>query len=235
MVTITTYRNYLLKKRKREMSYQILKRQIPWRDSYFYQKSEVLYHLTFTFCKRFLPTYGDRTVDQMIQAARSGKQNIIEGMEDGVASSEMQIKLLNVARASLQELREDYKDYIKSRNLQIWTKEHKRYKNMQTFCRNNNKIEQYQPYFEIWNNEEMSNIALTLAYMVDTMLNHYLITLEKEFVSKGGIKERMYKARTNYRQDQDNQIQNLKNTIAEQQKEIAYLRNLLQQQGLLEK
>ena len=217
------------------MSYQILKRQIPWRDSYFYQKSEVLYHLTFTFCKRFLPKYGDRTVDQMIQAARSGKQNIIEGMEDGVASSEMQIKLLNVARASLQELREDYKDYIKSRNLQIWTKEHKRYKNMQTFCRNNNKIEQYQPYFEIWNNEEMSNIALTLAYMVDTMLNHYLITLEKDFVSKGGIKERMYKARTNYRQDQDNQIQNLKNTIAEQQKEIAYLRNLLQQQGLLEK
>lgn len=217
------------------MNHQILKRQFPWRDSYFYQKSEVLYHLTFTFCKRFLPTYGDRTVDQMIQAARSGKQNIIEGMEDGVASSEMQIKLLNVARASLQELREDYKDYIKSRNLQIWTKEHKRYKNMQTFCRNNNKIEQYQPYFEIWNNEEMSNIALTLAYMVDTMLNHYLITLEKEFVSKGGIKERMYKARTNYRQDQDNQIQNLKNTIAEQQKEIAYLRNLLQQQGLLEK
>ena len=215
------------------MSYQILKRQIPWRDSYFYQKSEVLYHLTFTFCKRFLPTYGDRTVDQMIQAARSGKQNIIEGMEDGVASSEMQIKLLNVARASLQELREDYKDYIKSRNWQMWTKEHKRYKNMQTFCRNNNKIEQYQPYFEIWNNEEMSNIALTLAYMVDAMLNHYLITLEKEFVSKGGIKERMYKARTNYRQDQDNQIQNLKNTIAEQQKEIAYLRNLLQQQGLL--
>jgi four helix bundle suffix protein len=79
----------------------------------------------------------------------------------------------------------------------------------------------------------MSNIALTLAYMVDTMLNHYLITLEKDFVSKGGIKERMYKARTNYRQDQDNQIQNLKNTIAEQQKEITYLRNLLQQQGLL--
>jgi four helix bundle suffix protein len=104
---------------------------------------------------------------------------------------------------------------------------------MQTFCRNNNKIEQYQPYFEIWNNEEMSNIALTLAHMVDTRLNHYLITLEKDFVSKGGIKERMYKARTNYRQDQDNQIQNLKNTIAEQQKEIAYLRNLLQQQGLL--
>lgn len=215
------------------MNQQILKRQFPWRDSYFYQKSEVLYHLTFTFCKRFLPTYGDRTVDQMIQAARSGKQNIIEGMEDGVASSEMQIKLLNVARASLQELREDYKDYIKSRNLQIWTNQHKRYANMQAFCKKHNQVEDYKIYFEIWSDEEMANIALTLSYMTDAMLNHYLLNLEKEFVSKGGIKERMYKARTNYRQDQENQIQILKNKISEQEAEISYLKNLLQQHGLL--
>ena len=64
---------------------QVLKRQAPWRNTYFYQKSEVLYHLTYVFCKRFLPAHGDRTVDQMIQAARSGKQNIVEGIEDGVA------------------------------------------------------------------------------------------------------------------------------------------------------
>ena len=75
------------------MNQQILKRQIPWRDSYFYQKSEVLYHLTFTFCKRFLPTYGDRTVDQMIQAARSGKQNIAEGSIDGATSAKLEINL----------------------------------------------------------------------------------------------------------------------------------------------
>ena len=68
--------------------YQILKRQKPWRDAYFYQKAEVLYQLTFQFCQRFLPAHGDRTVNQMVQAARSGKQNFIEGTEDGVTSTE---------------------------------------------------------------------------------------------------------------------------------------------------
>ena len=90
--------------------YQILKRQRPWREAYYYQKTEVLYQLTYRFCERFLPAHGDRTVDQMIQAARSGKQNIIEGTEDGVASTEMYVKLLNVARSSIQELREDYRE-----------------------------------------------------------------------------------------------------------------------------
>ena len=75
--------------------------------------------MTSVFCKRFLPAYGDRTVDQIIQAARSGKQNIIEGTEDGMTSTEMELKLINVARSSLQELRADYEDYIKSRQLQL--------------------------------------------------------------------------------------------------------------------
>ncbi len=70
--------------------------------------------MTVEFCHRFLPAYGDRTVDQMVQAARSGKQNIVEGSEDGKTSSEMEIKLLNVARGSLQELCADYQDYITS-------------------------------------------------------------------------------------------------------------------------
>lgn len=88
-----------------EGKYQVLRRQMPWREAYYYQKSEVLYQLTYTFCQRFLPSHGDRTVDQMVQAARNGKQNIIEGTEDGETSTEMHIKLLNVARSSLQELR----------------------------------------------------------------------------------------------------------------------------------
>lgn len=167
---------------------QVLKRQAPWRNTYFYQKSEVLYHLTYVFCKRFLPAHGDRTVDQMIQAARSGKQNIVEGIEDGVASTEMQLKLLNVARSSIQELREDYRDYLISRNLTIWTEGHNRYSKMQEFCKIHNRVEDYQPHFDKWNNEEMANTALTLCYMVDTMLNRHLISLEKEFVTQGGIK-----------------------------------------------
>lgn len=76
-----------------------------WKKLRFYQKSEALYQMTFVFCDRFLPKHGDRTVDQMVQAARSGKQNIIEGSEDGKTSTEMELKLLNVARSSTRATR----------------------------------------------------------------------------------------------------------------------------------
>ena len=101
---------------------KVLRKQKPWRDAYYYLKADTLYQMTYSFCQRFLPLHGDRTVDQMIQAARSGKQNIIEGTEDGVTSTEMQLKLLNVARSSLQELRADFVDYLRSRNLIVWDK-----------------------------------------------------------------------------------------------------------------
>lgn len=207
--------------------FQILKRQRPWRDAFFYQKADVIYQLTYTFCRRFLSSYGDRTVDQMVQAARSGKQNIIEGCEDGVTSAEMQIKLLNVARSSLQELREDYRDYIVTRRLVLWTKEHSRYCKMQEFCRKNNRLECYSPYFEKWSEEEMANIAMTLCYMTDAMLNRHLITLENEFIANGGIKERMHSARTGYRRQQDAELAALKAKVAEQESEIERLRGLL--------
>lgn len=84
-----------------------------------YQKSECIYDVTYYFVHRFLGR-GDRTVDQMVQAARSGKQNIAEGVEAGATSCETAIKLVNVARASLQELLLDYKDYLRVRNLDLW-------------------------------------------------------------------------------------------------------------------
>ena len=215
-----------------EKKFQILKRQRPWRDAYFYQKSETLYQLTYCFCRRFLPAHGDRTVDQMIQAARSGKQNIIEGTEDGETSSEMHIKLLNVARSSIQELREDYRDFLLSRHLCIWDDRHERYASMRRFCRQHNRVEDYQPYFEKWNGEEMSNIALTLCYMTDTMLNHHLQALEKEFVEQGGIKERMYAARTGFRQAQDAELARLRQEHPVLKAEIARLRALLVSHGI---
>ena len=207
--------------------FHILKRQRPWRDAFFYRKAEVLYQLTFSFCRKFLPPHGDRTTDQMVQAARSGKQNIIEGTEDGVTSSEMQIKLLNVARSSIQELREDYRDFILSRNLTLWTKDHPRYDKMLEFCRTNNRLESYSPFFERWSEEEMANVALTLCYMTDTMLNRHLIALEKDFVTNGGIKERMHSARTGYRQQQNSELFELKQQIIEQENEIARLKSML--------
>ena len=211
--------------------FQVLKRQKPWRDAY-YQKAETLYQMTFVFCQRFLPQHGDRTVDQMVQAARSGKQNIAEGIEDGTTSIEMHIKLLNVARASIQELREDYRDYLISRNLPLWDKSHPRFSQMLAFCKANNRLEEYQPYLQMWNNEEMANIALTLCYMTDTMLNHHLKSLEKEFVDQGGIKERMHSARTGYRQQQDAELAALRAENARLRTENAHLRALLEQNGI---
>ena len=161
-----------------EKKTRVLKSMRPWRDAFYYQKAETLYQLTYVFCQRFLPQFGDRTVDQMVQAARSGKQNIIEGTEDGITSTEMHIKLLNVSRSSLQELREDYRDFLISRNLVIWTAGHDRYARMQEFCKSHNRIEDYQPYMQKWGAEEMANVALTLCYMTDAMLNHQLKALE---------------------------------------------------------
>lgn len=206
-----------------EEQFRILKRLPPLREAYFYQKAETLYHLTYAFCSRFI-SQRDRTFDQMVQAARSGKQNIVEGCEDGVTSSEMQIKLLNVARSSFQELREDYRDYLISRSLQIWNSDHPRFKKMQQFCRTHNRVEDYAPYFNTWNHEDMANTALTLCYMVDSMLNNYLKFLEKEFVTQGGIKERMYAARTGYRQAQDLEFKRLKEQNSSLSAEIAALR-----------
>ena len=126
-------------------------RQVPkWQDLWFYQKSEVLYQMTYVFCERFLPQYGDRTVDQMVQAARSGKQNIVEGSEDGKTSTEMELKLLNVARSSIGELRQDFEDFLKSRQLRQWTPDDKRYQPMQDFTKSHNLLSDYEPYFTHW-------------------------------------------------------------------------------------
>lgn len=187
----------------------VLKQQANWDALFFYQKSDVIYQLTFAFFDRFIHLCKDRTRDQVIQAARSCKQNIVEGLADGVTSTEMQLKLLNVARASLKETREDFEDYIKSRHLLFYRKGEERYDKMLTYCRYHNKLEDYEPFFSKWSDEEMCNCAITLCHMVDKMLMSFLAKLDREFVTEGGIKERMYKARTGYRQKQDERLKQL--------------------------
>ncbi len=193
----------------RNMS-KILQNQLKWEDMHFYQKADVLYQMTVVFCKRFLPPYGDRTVDQMTQAARSGKQNIVEGCADGVTSMETEIKLLNTARGSLKELREDYRDYLKAHSLEIWEVQHQRYDGMLRFCRIHNRVEEYAPLFERFSAEEFANCAITLCHMVDRMLMTYLEKLEKKFMSEGGIRERMTAARQGKRLEQNQEITSLK-------------------------
>ena len=204
--------------------YKVMRTQVFWEELYFYQKSVVLYQLTYIFIQRYLKR-GDRTIDQMLQAARSGKQNIVEGSADGVTSMEMELKLLNVARASLKELREDYEDYILSRKLTRWDVKHPRYDTMLKFCRKHNKWDEYSPYVDKWNDEEIANICLTLCHMVDKMMMTYQEKLEKDFVANGGIKERMAAARMKYRTDQKEEIERLR-------RRVAYLESKLIENGI---
>lgn len=200
-----------------------LRRQPNWESLYFYQKSQVLYQMTFVFIKRYLKP-GDRTIDQMLQAARSGKQNIVEGSADGVTSTEMEIKLMNVARSSIKELKEDYEDYLISRQLKLWEKNHPRYQKMVDFCRTHNNLEDYQPYFEKWDDEEMANIALSLCHFIDKMMTSYEEHLQKTFVEEGGIKERMTAARLGYRTNQKEEIARLQQEIELLKQENALLK-----------
>lgn len=186
--------------------HKVLKAGARWQDLRLYKKSDTLYQFTVVFCHRFLPPYGDRTVDQMVQAARSGKQNIVEGSEDGKTSTEMELKLINVARASIGELREDYKDYLIAHNLSVWDASQTQYQEIQTFTKSYLEWKDYEPQAQTWSAEEMGNIGLTLCYQMDTMLNRYLKLLQERFVTEGGIKERMYAARTGYRKEQEERL-----------------------------
>ena len=162
------------------MKFIFLKPEPNWEGLYFYQKSVVLYLLTYAFAKRYLQR-GDRTIDQMVQAARSGKQNIVEGSADSMTSTRMELELVNVARASLKELREDYEDYLDTRHLR-WTKDHPRYTTMMEFTRKNNKAEAYQKIIDEGTDEEMANLGLTLTHQVDRMMIGYLHHLEKNLL-----------------------------------------------------
>lgn len=209
------------------MEHKVLKKAVVWKNLYFYRKSDTIYQLTVEFCHRFLPPHGDRTVDQMVQAARSGKQNIVEGSEDGLTSSEMEIKLLNVARGSLQELRADYVDYLNTHHLPIWEADSERQQKLRDFCHSHNDYDDYAPLLAKMSDEEMANMLLTLCHQTDKMMCTYIEKLEKRFVTEGGIKERMYVARTGYRQEQDARLRTLEAENQQLKKRIQELELIL--------
>ena len=208
---------------------KVLKKAVVWKELYFYRKSDVIYQLTVEFCKRFLPAHGDRTVDQMVQAARSGKQNIVEGSEDGQTSSEMEIKLLNVARGSLQELRSDYQDYLNTHYLPMWSADSERQQRLREFCHSHNDYNDYAPLVAKMNDEEMANMLLTLCHQTDKMMCAYIEKLEHRFVTEGGIKERMHAARTGYRQTVDAHMRALETENAQLKARIKELEKAIEE------
>lgn len=164
-----------------------------------FQKAEVVYDITFRFAHKFL-SRGDRTIDQMIQSARSCKQNILEGSKAATTSKEMEIKLTNVGRASLEELLADYRDYLRVRDLPMWPKESKEALYVRDRGRTSPQtFEVYREFIETRPAEVIANIAICLIHQTNYLLDQQLKTLGKEFVEQGGLRERMTKARLNYR------------------------------------
>lgn len=199
--------------------YAFLPKQVNWENLLFYKKSLILYDLTFAFVQRFLQR-GDRTIDQMLQAARSCKQNIVEGLSDGVTSRELELKLLNVARASNRELLEDYEDYLRTRHLCHYQRGDQRYDRLYKYCYDHHNPDTYQPFYRQYTDEQLANMALTLAYSIDAMMNSFIRQREDLFVREGGIKEQMTAARLGYRNQQKELIQQQQQTITQQQQTI---------------
>jgi len=184
-----------------------------------YQKAVIIYDCTVIFCERFFRK-SDRTVDQMTQAARSGKQNIVEGCMAAKISAETEIKLTGVARASLQELLEDYEDFIRVRNYRFWEKNGKEASYVRKLS--SGKIKPPEIYDDISAPKDISesfekiyrvfiffiknrspeicaNIMICLVNQCNYLLDRQIAKLENEFVKEGGLREKMFTARLKYR------------------------------------
>ena len=178
-------------------------RLLPPRGDYHtllsFQKAEVIYDITFRFAHKFLAK-SDRTIDQMIQSARSGKKNILEGSKAGLTSKETEIKLTNVARASLEELLDDYGDYLRARDLRIWDKDSKEALYVRKLGRKTPQTyEDYREFVETRSPEVIANIAICLIHQTNYLIDQQVRRLEQEFLQQGGLRERMTRARVAYR------------------------------------
>lgn len=163
-----------------------------------FQKAECVYDVTYYFANKFLQK-GDRTIDQMVQAARSGKQNLAEGNIDGVTSKEMEIKLTNVNRASLHELLLDYEDYLRVRGLEQWSFNDPRCVQTREFCKRHLDSAVFREKIKDRSDETIANIAITLIHQCDVLIKGLIEWQKKNFLENGGIKEEMYRARKAYR------------------------------------
>jgi four helix bundle suffix protein len=168
-----------------------------------YQRAVVVYDGTVYFTRRWLPAYGDRTVDQMVQAARSGKQNIVEGSMASGTSKEMEIKLTNVARASLAELKEDYQDFIRTRGHTIWQPADRYAQHLKKLIYEESTA--YATFRKGIENDDpaiSANILLGLVNVTIFLLKKQIDSLEQAFLKDGGLRERMTRARLQSRSAQ---------------------------------
>ncbi|GBD95154.1 hypothetical protein BMS3Abin06_00017 [bacterium BMS3Abin06] len=170
-----------------------------YQDLQSYQMSEIVYDATVVFCDRFI-NIRSRTHDQMVQAARSGKQNIAEGSMASGTSRKFELKLVGVARASLEELLLDFKDYLRQKGLPLWAKDHPKANEVRKLCyQKNRSYTTYKTYIEASPPEVAANTMVCLIHQTNYLLDRQLRSLEKEFLNDGGFTERLYNARSRSR------------------------------------
>jgi restriction system protein len=160
-----------------------------------FQMAEIVYDATVKFCGRFIDRRS-RTVDQMVQAARSGRQNIAEGSMASGTSKKTEIKLVGVARASLEELLLDYQDYLRQHGLQLWSKDDPRAKEIRALGSSSNRSYMtYMSYVEDVSAEIAANTIICLIHQTSYLLDQLLRQLEQQWLKEGGFTERLYSVR----------------------------------------
>jgi four helix bundle suffix protein len=170
-----------------------------YRELQSYQMAEIVYDATVMFCNRLIDRRS-RTHDQMVQAARSGKQNIAEGSMASGTSKKTELKLVGVARASLEELLLDFQDYLRQQSLPLWGKEHPKAREVRALCyRKNRSYTTYKTYVEASTPEVAANTMICAIHQTNYLLDQQLRILEKEFLKEGGFTERLYRTRSQMR------------------------------------
>lgn len=166
-----------------------------YEDLLSFQKARIIYDGTVRFCNRFVDRRS-RTRDQMIQAARSGKQNILEGSQASGTSKETELKLTNVARASLEELLEDYRDFLRIGGVRTWDKNSKEALFVRKLgAKHNASYESYRTYIETRTGHVVANILICLIHQTNYLLDQQIRRLQRDFLKEGGLRERMTRAR----------------------------------------
>lgn len=161
-----------------------------------YQTATLVYDLTVEFCNKFVAAM--RMRDQMVQAARSGRQNIAEGCQASGTSKKTEIKLVGVARASLEELLIDYEDFLRQRGLPLWAKDSTEAKEVRMLAYRNDKS--YKTYSSCLQNQaKAANTLICLIHQTNYLLDRQLKALEQQFLAQGGFTERLYNFRKKQR------------------------------------
>ena len=170
-----------------------------YRNLKAYQMAEIVYDATDKFCIRFIDKKS-RTLDQMIQAARSGKQNIAEGSMASGTSKKIELKLVGIARASLEELLLDYQDFLRQRNLPLWNKNDPRVIKIRKIGSSlDRSYRSYKTYIEKGSKESAANTIICIIHQADYLIDQMLRKLEKDFLKNGGFTEHMYQVRRNFK------------------------------------